>query len=64
MIKKTIARGLTALICATSLSIALSAPANAANSTALGHGVKCSWVLVSSVGNVNTYKQICRKSGV
>ncbi|MFO1326620.1 MAG: hypothetical protein U1F56_04610 [Rubrivivax sp.] len=46
---------------ALTLSLAPAAPAWAGNSTSLGHGVKCTWVLVSSVGGVNTYKQVCRK---
>ena len=43
------------------LGLLPAAPAWAGNSTSLGHGVKCTWVLVSSVGGVNTYKQVCRK---
>lgn len=43
------------------LSAALVGPAAARNGSSLGHGVKCTWVLVSSVGGVNTYKQVCRK---
>lgn len=29
-----------------------------------GGGVKCRYVLVSSVGSVNTWKTVCSKSGV
>ncbi len=41
----------------------LAAPtsAQAGEGTSMGHGVKCYWVLVSTVGNVNTYQQVCRK---
>lgn len=44
-----------------SLGLFSAAPASAGNSVSLGHGVKCTWVLVSSVGGANTYKQLCRK---
>jgi hypothetical protein len=35
----------------------------AGNTTSLGHGVKCSWVLVSSNPATGSYvhKQVCRK---
>jgi len=36
-------------------------PAAAKNSISLSGGVKCSWVLVSSVKGVNTYTQVCRR---
>lgn len=29
-----------------------------------GGGVKCRYILVSSVGGVNTWKTVCSKSGV
>lgn len=58
---KTIARLVAFLFAVSSLSLASIAPAVAKNSSSLGHGVKCTWVLVSSVNNVNTYKQVCRK---
>jgi len=38
--------------------------ASAGNTVSQGHGVKCTWVVVSVVGNTTTLKQICRKSGV
>lgn len=61
MFKMEIVRtSLTALAMA-ALLVGIMNPAMAKNSNSLGHGVKCSWVLVSSVGNVNTYKQVCRK---
>lgn len=51
-----------ALVLSTALAAAtLVTPALANNSTSLGHGVKCTWVLVSSVNGVNTWKQVCRK---
>lgn len=59
--KKAAARILTSLVTASFLTLPMVAPVSAANSTSLGHGVKCTWVLVSSVNNVNTYKQVCRK---
>lgn len=37
----------------------LSAAAREGNS--IGGGVKCYWVLVSSVNGVNSYQQVCRK---
>ncbi len=57
------ARFLTAATLAALVSGLLLAPLSAAakNSTSLGHGVKCTWVLVKSVNGVNTYKQVCRK---
>jgi hypothetical protein len=51
----------TAVIGAGFLSLALVGNAVAKNSTSLGNGIKCTWVLVSSVGSTNTYKQVCRK---
>ena len=49
------------LIAASLLTLPMETPAAAKNSNSLGHGVKCTWVLVSSVNNTNTYKQVCRK---
>lgn len=49
------------LIAASLLTLPMVTPAAAKNSNSLGHGVKCTWVLVSSVNNTNTYKQVCRK---
>ena len=63
MIKSFTARLLMSATFATGVLLA-ALPAGAAGTTSLGHGVKCSWVLVSTVGIVNTYKQVCRKSGV
>ena len=42
---------------------ALVAPAvaSAREGNSIGHGVKCYWVLVSSINGVNTYQQVCRK---
>ena len=61
MIKNTVARFLIAVLSAASLSLGFATPAVAGNSTSLGHGVKCTWVLVSWVGGTNTYKQVCRR---
>lgn len=58
--KKTVTRIAALSLAAAAFSMASTA-AVAKNSTSLGKGVKCTWVLVSSVGAVNTYKQICRK---
>ena len=58
---KTAIRCLITLFATGVLSTALVGPAVAKNSTSLGNGVKCTWVLVSSVGSTNTYKQVCRK---
>jgi len=61
MFKMEIVRtSLTALAMA-ALLVGIMNPAMAKNSVSLGNGVKCTWVLVSSVGNNNTYKQVCRK---
>jgi hypothetical protein len=56
----------TVLATAIGALMTLSAPAlvHAKNSNSLGGGVKCTWVLVSSIGNTNVHKQVCRKSGV
>jgi hypothetical protein len=58
-------RFLTRTVFATLSSLALSAllvsPAVAKNGVSLGKGVKCTWVLVSSVGSNNTYTQVCRR---
>jgi hypothetical protein len=59
--KYAIARIVSGLIASSVLAFALVGPAAAANSTSLGHGVKCTWVLVSSINGTNTYKQVCRK---
>jgi hypothetical protein len=58
---KTIARIAALTVAASALSMSVSTAAFAKNSTSLGHGVKCTWVLVSSINSVNTYKQVCRK---
>jgi len=42
-------------------ALVFSAPAAAREGNSIGGGVKCYWVLVSSVGSTNTYKQVCRK---
>lgn len=36
-------------------------PAVAREGNSMGHGVKCYWVVVSSVNGVNTMQQVCRK---
>ena len=66
MIKSVIAKLTTAAAFSTVAGAMLVAPqvASAANSTSLGKGVKCTWVVVSVVGNTTTLKQVCRKSGV
>lgn len=46
-------------LAATSLLAPMSAAAREGN--AVGGGVKCYWVLTSSVNGVNTYTQVCRK---
>ncbi|MBL8399052.1 MAG: hypothetical protein JNL84_13075 [Candidatus Accumulibacter sp.] len=61
MFQKTIARVLFASLTVGLLSLVTVAPATAKNSVSLGGGVKCTWVLVSSVNGTNTYKQVCRK---
>lgn len=43
------------------LPLAASSQAVAGGTRSLGHGVKCSWVLVSSVNGVNTYQNVCRR---
>lgn len=58
---RRITRIALATVSALALSAAFVGPAFAKNSNSLGNGVKCTWVLVSSVGSVNTYKQVCRK---
>ena len=58
---RPVLRTVAAAVSALALSASFVAPAFAKNSNSLGHGVKCTWVLVSSVGSVNTYKQVCRK---
>jgi hypothetical protein len=46
-------------------TLVFSAPAAARNlSYSAGNGVKCYYVLVSSVNGTNTYQTVCRKSGV
>jgi hypothetical protein len=59
--KNLVARIAATLFAASTLSLAAVAPAHAGNSTSLGHGVKCTWVLVSQVGSNYSYKQVCRK---
>ncbi|HMV06614.1 MAG TPA: hypothetical protein PKA30_13835 [Accumulibacter sp.] len=61
MFKNTIVRLLLTSLVAGLLSLSAVAPAAAKNSVSLGGGVKCTWVLVSSVNGTNTYKQVCRK---
>lgn len=49
------------LAAAALLAAGLTAPAAAREGNSVGHGVKCAWVLVSSVNGVNTYQYVCRK---
>lgn len=56
-----IIRTALATLSSLALSATLVSPALAKNGVSLGHGVKCTWVLVSSVGSTNTYTQVCRK---
>lgn len=58
--QKHIARLLAVTLAALTLSLG-AAPAIAKNSNSLGHGVKCSWVLVSSVNGSNVYQNVCRR---
>jgi hypothetical protein len=52
-----------ALLAASALIMAGQASARNLSYSA-GKGVKCSYVLVSSVNGVNTWQTVCRKSGV
>jgi hypothetical protein len=65
MNRRTLAR-LTLALFASSLGTAFFAgDASARNlSYSAGGGVKCYYVLVSSVNGTNTYQTVCRKSGV
>jgi hypothetical protein len=56
----------TTLLLAISFSaFLLAGQASARNlSYSAGKGVKCYYVLVSSVNNVNRWETVCRKSGV
>ena len=61
MFKTIVAHTITTLAATASLTLVMAGTAAAGNTTSKGQGVKCSWVLVSSVNGVNTYQQICRK---
>ena len=61
MFQNAIVRLLLTSLIASLFSLGAVAPAAAKNSVSLGGGVKCTWVLVSSVNGTNTYKQVCRK---
>ncbi len=61
MFKKEIIRTSLTSLAMAALLVGIMNPALAKNSVSRGGGVKCTWVLVSSVGNVNTYTQVCRK---
>lgn len=62
---KSIARATLALLIASLLTLSFTGAAQARNlSYSVGGGVKCYYVLVSSVNGTNTYQTICRKSGV
>lgn len=52
---------LSIIALASLLAGAYSISANAGNSVSKGHGVKCSWVLVSSANGSNVYQQVCRR---
>ncbi|MBL8448311.1 MAG: hypothetical protein JNM32_00140 [Dechloromonas sp.] len=54
-------RSILTLLGAGVISLLLASPAMAGNSVSRGHGVKCTWVLVSSVGGNNVYQQVCRR---
>jgi H+/gluconate symporter-like permease len=60
IMQNNIARLLALSVAVLSLSFS-AAPAIAKNSNSLGHGVKCSWVLVSSANGSNVYQNICRR---
>ncbi len=62
---KLLSRIALALVAVSALSLSLAGPAAARNlSYSAGHGVKCYYVLVSSVNGAQTYQTVCRKSGV
>lgn len=65
MTRRSLAR-LTLVLFASSLGTVFSAGDAAARnlSYSAGKGIKCYYVLVSSVNNVNVYQTVCRKSGV
>ena len=54
-------RASAVLLSVSAFFLVFSGNAVAKNSTSLGHGIKCTWVLVSSVNGVNTYNNVCRK---
>lgn len=58
---KFITQTLATAAAAAMLAIALVAPANAALVQMQRKGIKCGWVLVSSVGGVNTYNYVCSR---
>lgn len=65
MIRRTVARITLALFAASLGSAFVVTEASARNlSYSAGKGIKCYYVLVSSVNNVNVYQTVCRKSGV
>lgn len=61
MQKKIISHFVAIALATVTLSFGAATPAIAKNSTSLGHGVKCTWVLVSSVNGSNVYKNVCRR---
>lgn len=62
---KSIARAVLPVFTASLLSFTVVGEASARNlSYSAGKGIKCYYVLVSSVNNTNVYKTVCRKSGV
>ncbi len=65
MIRRTTARIALAFFAASLGSAFFAGEAAARNlSYSAGKGVKCYYVLVSSVNNVNVYQTVCRKTGV
>lgn len=58
-------RHLGTIVLSLAAALVFSGPAAARNlSYSAGKGVKCYYVLVSSVNGANTYQTVCRKSGV
>lgn len=59
MSKSLTTLALSAVLAVPALLTHTAAVAREGNS--MGHGVKCYWVVVSSVNGVNTMQQVCRK---
>ena len=58
---KLLARVVLALAAASALCVTFVGPAAAREGNSVGHGVKCYYVLVSSVNGAQTYQTVCRK---